>query len=68
MALAELLVNGPNASQIARRIGVPRTTLLGWPTFREHYDRAKQDQEVARRSRRHGRRAGERDFEVEEDE
>jgi hypothetical protein len=68
MALAELLTTGPNASQIAKRLGVPRTTLLGWPTFRDLYDRAKQDQEIAKRSRRRGRRAGRKDFEAEEGE
>jgi hypothetical protein len=67
MALAELQVIGPNATKIAEAIGVKRTTLLGWPTFRKYYDRAKQQSEVAKRSRRRGRRAGDRDFEVEED-
>ena len=64
MALVELLRIGPNAKQIAERIGVPRATLLGWAEFRDHYDRAKANQEVARQSRRRGRPAGERDFKV----
>jgi hypothetical protein len=67
LALAELLTTGPNASQIAAKLGVPRTTLLGWPTFREHYDRLKKDAEVRRQQHR-GRKAGERDFEAGEDE
>ncbi len=67
MALAELLTSGPNATRIAERIGVNRTTLLGWPEFREQYDKAKLNREVAKRARRRGRRAGNGDFEVVED-
>jgi hypothetical protein len=64
-ALAALLTIGPNVSRIAREVGVPRTTLLGWPQFRECYERAKEDAERRRRSLR-GRRAGDRDFEDED--
>jgi hypothetical protein len=64
MALAELLLIGPNATKIAQKIGVKRTTLLGWQTFRENYDRAKQNSEVAKQSRRRGRRAGDRVFDT----
>ncbi len=42
-ALAALLTIGPNASRIARTIGVPRSTLLGWPVFRLRYDQVKAD-------------------------
>jgi hypothetical protein len=52
MALAELLTVGPNASRIAREVGVSRTTLLGWKTFREHYDRAKDQQRKDTEDRR----------------
>jgi hypothetical protein len=58
---------GPNATRIAREVGVPRGTLLGWPEFRERYDRMKADGEAAKWSRRRGRRAGDRDFEADED-
>jgi hypothetical protein len=67
MALAELLLIGPNATKIAEKLGVPRTTLLGWRTFREHYNLAKREAATRRQGHR-GRRAGERDFEAEEDE
>ena len=65
-ALACLLTFGPNASRIAKEVGVPRTTLLGWTEFRERYDQVKADSKLAKGSRRRGRRAG-RDFEVDED-
>jgi hypothetical protein len=42
-AIAALLTIGPNVSKIARTIGVPRTTLLGWPEFRLRYDQVKAD-------------------------
>lgn len=60
-ALAALLTVGPNAAEIARRVEVKRTTLLGWPEFRKHYDRAKVEAAANRRARR-GRRAGAADF------
>lgn len=62
LALAELILIGPNATKIAAKVGVPRGTLLGWPTFRDAYDRAKVGREANKRSRRRGRRAGDRDF------
>jgi hypothetical protein len=68
LALAALARIGPNVAKIAREINVPRTTLLGWPTFRQALDKMRATGEKARRSRRRGRRAGDRDFEVEEDE
>jgi hypothetical protein len=64
LALACLLRIGPNATRIAREVGVPRGTLLGWPEFRQYYDQMKIDQQAARESRGRGRRAGKRDFEV----
>ncbi len=60
-ALAALLTVGPNASEIARQVGVPRGTLLGWPIFRAHYDRVKADAEANRNNRR-GSRSGSSDF------
>jgi hypothetical protein len=66
LAIAELLIIDPNANRIAKRIGVPRSTLQGWPTFQEYYDRMKKDAE-ARRQERRGQRAGERDFEADEE-
>src|SRR5262249_51960112 len=39
MALAEMMRIGPKGKQIANHVGVSRSTLLGWPEFREHYDR-----------------------------
>jgi hypothetical protein len=66
LAIAALLVIGPNATKIAGKVGVKRTTLLGWRVFRDLYDKAKQDAEVAKRSRRRGRRNGRRDFEIED--
>jgi hypothetical protein len=65
-ALACLLTIGPNAARIAREVDVPRGTLLGWPDFRERYDQMKADRDLAKRSRRHGRRAGDRNFEADE--
>lgn len=41
-AITMLLTNGPDASCIAKAIGVPRTTLLGWKRFRAAYNVAKQ--------------------------
>jgi hypothetical protein len=66
-ALACLLTIGPNATRIAKEIGVPRGTLLGWPAFRERYNQMKTNIEAAKSGRRRGRRAGDRDFEVDED-
>lgn len=66
LALAALLTIGPNATQIAKQIGVPRGTLLGWDTFREKYDAAKADAEARKIGRQRGRRAGNGDFEVSE--
>ena len=65
-ALAALLTIGPNATRIADAVGVPRTTLLGWETFRLHYDRAKRDAE-ARKTARRGNRTGASDFEADQD-
>jgi hypothetical protein len=66
-ALACLATIGPNATHIAKEVGVPRGTLLGWPEFRERYDQAKTDSELKKRSRRRGRRSGDRDFEANKD-
>jgi hypothetical protein len=62
-ALVCLLIVGPNVSEIARRVGVPRTTLLSWPDFRSALNQVKGQAEAARQSRR-GRRAGGRDFQA----
>ncbi len=61
LALAELLLTGPNVKRIAEKIGVPRTTLLGWPDFVEHLDRARAAAETRKRGRK-GRRVGESVF------
>jgi hypothetical protein len=61
LALAELLLHGPNATRIARSIGVPRPTLLGWPKFREHYDRLKQKQQEEKEERRRRLLRGDQD-------
>jgi hypothetical protein len=65
-ALALLLTVGPNAKKIAREVGVPLSTLRGWPKFREHYSQLRAAGERAKRGRPRGRRAGGRDFEVTE--
>lgn len=61
-ALAQLLLIGPNAKRIAEMIHVPRTTLLGWPTFRTYYDKARADAQ-SRKLALSGRRSGASDFE-----
>jgi hypothetical protein len=38
VAIAMLLTLGPNANAIAEELRIPRTTLLGWPKFKRHYD------------------------------
>jgi hypothetical protein len=67
LALACLLTIGPNATRIAREVGVPRGTLLGWQAFRERYEQMKADIELRKRSRRRGRHANDRDFEADEE-
>src|SRR5262249_24791789 len=63
LAIAELLTTGANAKRIAESIGVSRTTLLGWPDFREAYDRLRTDAGAKKQGRRRGKRVGDRDFE-----
>jgi hypothetical protein len=65
-ALVELTRVGPNAARIARTVGVPRTTLMDWPEFREAFYRQKAAAEERRKKRR-GRRAGAADFMSDED-
>ena len=60
-AIGLLLKGELNVSQIAEKIGVKRTTLLGWPIFREFLDRFRHQAESHKQSRR-GRRDGDRDF------
>src|SRR5262249_40310772 len=52
---------GPNVAEIARRVGVPRTTLYEWPAFVEALNKAKAQGERARRRYR-ARKAGGGDF------
>jgi hypothetical protein len=66
MAQAELLIEGPNASKIAGKIGVPRTTLLGWPEFREYYERAKERLRADMDARRKRLRRGDEDSDDED--
>jgi hypothetical protein len=66
LALSWLVRGETNLSRIAKKIGVPRTNLYGWPRFQKYYRQMKAQQEQAKRSRRRGRRAGDRDFEVDE--
>jgi hypothetical protein len=67
-AIAELsFANGrPNVKRIAEKLGVPRSTLRSWPTFAEALRRINTQAAVAKQSRRRGRRAGDRDFEIDE--
>jgi hypothetical protein len=69
MAVALLLDPqiGTNASAIADKLGVPRTTLLGWSEFRKRYDQLREQGVAAKRRRRRGRRAGANDFTDETD-
>jgi hypothetical protein len=61
LALAELLVEGPNAKRIAEKVGVKRSTLLGWPIFRERYNRMKAEQKKDTEERRRRLRRGDED-------
>jgi hypothetical protein len=56
-AVAALLTIGPNATKIAKAIGVKRTTLLGWPEFRQRFDQLKADAEVRKRRLPRGRKS-----------
>jgi len=64
LALACLLRIGPNVARIAKELGIPRTTLLGWPEFKVRCNQMRADQALAKQRRRRGRRAGDGDFEV----
>ncbi len=66
LAIAALLIEGPNATRIAQSIGVKRTTMLGWPTFREQYDKAKNQRAEEREARRRRLRNGELDEDSED--
>jgi hypothetical protein len=66
LALAQLATVGPNLAEIARRVGVPRTTLYGWSDFMKRYNQARSDGATAKRRRRRGRRAGDWDFQVDD--
>jgi hypothetical protein len=61
-ALALLAQIGPNASEIARKVGMPRTTLLSHRSFKDALELMRARGEAARRTRRTGKRVGERDF------
>jgi hypothetical protein len=67
LALACLATLGPNLTEIAKQLGVPRTTLYGWPKFLARYEAARNAGAKAKRQRPRGRRAGARDFEAETD-
>ena len=51
-ALALLLVDGPNVAAIARKIGVPRTTLASWPTFKAALQQVRAKAAAEKESRR----------------
>jgi hypothetical protein len=61
-ALAALAALGANVAAISRQTGIPRATLYGLPKFRAAFDRMREAGEKAKRARRRGRRASDRDF------
>jgi hypothetical protein len=61
MAMALLLTIGPNAKQIAQKVGVPRTTLLSWPTFKAAYDKKKAEAATEKEKRRQRLRTADQD-------
>jgi hypothetical protein len=66
LAMALLFTVGPNAKAISDKIGVPRTTLLGWPDFKAAYDKVKADKQATTESRRRRLRKGDEDNDDEE--
>lgn len=52
-----------NVSEIARKIGVERTTLLGWPRFKKAYKQYTEDRARQKASRPRGQRVGD-DFQT----
>jgi len=61
MAMALLLTIGPNAKRISEQVGVPRTTLMSWPTFKAAYDKKKLEVQKEKENRRQRFKAGDRE-------
>jgi hypothetical protein len=68
MAMAVLLTIGPNAKKIAEKVGVPRTTLLGWETFKAAYDKKKGEAEAEKENRKRRLKSADQDTDETDDE
>lgn len=63
-AIAALVTLGPNVSAIAREVGVPRSTLYGWPKFMASLARCQQSAESFRGRIPRGSKSTDREVEA----
>ena len=67
MAMALLLTIGPNAKKIAEKVGVPRTTLMSWETFKAAYDKKKGEAQAEMEKRRRRLKSADQDTDETDD-